>query len=182
MLKCRNCNKEFSTRVIIDGVERNLQRRKYCLKCSPFGGHNTQPLNHKRPVDIGFKKCPRCNIVKSGSEFYLRRKNRDFATYCKSCSLDETRERQIRYKTRCLEYKGGKCQQCGYKKCFSALEFHHKNPDEKDFSIAHTRYTVFNDITKRELDKCILLCSNCHREEHEKILKEKQIPIIQMEE
>lgn len=62
---------------------------------------------------------------------------------------------------------GGRCCICGYKKCTQALEFHHINPDEKDF---HFNKIV---ITKKswskicnELRKCVMLCANCHREIH----------------
>ena len=51
-----------------------------------------------------------------------------------------------------------------YDKCMSALEFHHLDPKEKDFSISTNIKSL--DLIKKELDKCILLCANCHREEH----------------
>lgn len=63
-----------------------------------------------------------------------------------------------------VEYKGGKCERCGYDKCIAALEFHHKNPKEKDFSIS-TNSLSFEKM-KLEVDKCELLCANCHREVH----------------
>jgi 5-methylcytosine-specific restriction endonuclease McrA len=62
-------------------------------------------------------------------------------------------------------YKGGKCQICGYDKCSAALEFHHVDPRTKDFTISQ-RMTTFEAI-RRELDKCVLLCANCHREVHD---------------
>ena len=63
-----------------------------------------------------------------------------------------------------VDYKGGKCEICGYNKCLEALEFHHKDPNEKDFSIANNFKSM--DKMKTEVDKCLLLCANCHREEH----------------
>jgi DNA-binding CsgD family transcriptional regulator len=63
-----------------------------------------------------------------------------------------------------IEYKGGKCIYCGYNKCIAALEFHHKDPKEKDFSIANNSYSF--EKMKNEVDKCELVCSNCHREIH----------------
>lgn len=63
-----------------------------------------------------------------------------------------------------IEYKGGKCQICGYNKCERALEFHHKNPDEKSFGLGAKGLTRSWEKTKIELDKCVLLCANCHRE------------------
>jgi len=70
-----------------------------------------------------------------------------------------------RMKEKLVEYKGGKCQLCGYHKCITALEFHHLNPNEKDFGIS--RYSNLKwDSVVSEVDKCIMVCSNCHREIH----------------
>lgn len=88
--------------------------------------------------------------------------------YCKDCNNDKVKQVRINRKVQCIEYKGGKCSQCGYKKCISALEFHHLNPLEKDFAISKSNRTSFKKL-KPELDKCILVCSNCHREIHEKL-------------
>jgi hypothetical protein len=72
-------------------------------------------------------------------------------------------------KERAVEYKGGKCVKCGYKKCISALDFHHLDPNKKDFSISQNMNMSWDKI-KKEIDKCILVCSNCHREIHEELL------------
>jgi hypothetical protein len=69
-------------------------------------------------------------------------------------------------KQKAVDYKGGACAVCGYDKCVDALEFHHLDPTEKDFGIGsggHTRRWV--DVVP-ELDKCVMLCANCHREVH----------------
>ena len=72
-----------------------------------------------------------------------------------------------RKKVELVEYKGGKCEKCGYSKCVNALEFHHLDPNEKDFGISGKTWSL--ERLKKEVDKCILLCSNCHREIHSKI-------------
>lgn len=64
-----------------------------------------------------------------------------------------------------IEYKGGECQICGYNKCPSALVFHHKSPKEKLFGLGHGNVYSW-ERTKKELDKCVLLCRNCHAELH----------------
>lgn len=69
-----------------------------------------------------------------------------------------------RTKEKLIEYKGGKCQVCGYNKCASALEFHHLDPSQKDFTISGGTKSFEN--LKPEVDKCILVCANCHREIH----------------
>lgn len=66
-----------------------------------------------------------------------------------------------------VEYKGGKCDECGYNKCIEALEFHHTDPKKKDFNVSSHSYS--SERMKNEADKCRLLCSNCHKEEHFKL-------------
>lgn len=87
---------------------------------------------------------------------------------CRKCAVDAVDKRRKAVKLKAIDYKGGKCQNeiCGYSKCPDAMEFHHLNPDEKDFSISYSGKTRSWDKVKCELDKCILLCSNCHREIH----------------
>lgn len=63
-------------------------------------------------------------------------------------------------------YLGGKCSCCGYNKSYSALDFHHINPEEKEFTIAKNTSLSWKKM-KAEIQKCILLCANCHREEHD---------------
>jgi hypothetical protein len=71
-------------------------------------------------------------------------------------------------KERAIEYKGGECIKCGYTKCNRALEFHHLDPNEKDFTFGYYKVLSWDKIIP-ELDKCILVCSNCHREIHDEI-------------
>lgn len=54
---------------------------------------------------------------------------------------------------------------CGYSKCKEALDFHHVNPNEKDFNISGSHSRSWEKI-ELELKKCVLLCANCHREIH----------------
>lgn len=65
-------------------------------------------------------------------------------------------------------YKGGKCCKCGYDKCVDALEFHHENPNEKEFKLGSGNTVSWQEY-KEEVLKCILVCSNCHKEIHSKI-------------
>ena len=83
------------------------------------------------------------------------------------------RRRKIRLMA--IEYGGGQCQICGYKKCNRALSFHHKDPSKKDFGLSTAGLTRSWEKTKVELDKCILVCANCHMEIHEKFLKNKEL-------
>lgn len=70
-----------------------------------------------------------------------------------------------RKKEEAIKAFGGKCQLCGYNKCMGAMDFHHIMGEKKvdpSFAIIQWKW----DRVKEELDKCILLCSNCHREIH----------------
>jgi hypothetical protein len=71
-------------------------------------------------------------------------------------------------KLKAVEYKGGKCEICGYDKCVRSLDFHHVNSSEKDFGISSGVCKSWIKI-KTELDKCILVCKNCHGEIHHNI-------------
>jgi len=75
-------------------------------------------------------------------------------------------KRRKKIRQMAVEYKGGRCEQCGYNRCIDALEFHHANSSGKDFSISEKGYTRSWSKVKEELDKCMLLCANCHRELH----------------
>lgn len=82
---------------------------------------------------------------------------------CKNNFYVTQNRRSIKLKA--LEYKGGKCSRCGYSKCQAALVFHHLYG--KDFGISKDGRTRGWEIVKKELDKCILVCANCHAEIHE---------------
>jgi len=155
---CKKCNNHFSFRVIVDGKNKILANRKYCLECSPFGQHNTRKIHN---TNIDKQKCI-CGICKN--EFVYIRSKGHRSDVCNSCIV--TRHRQ-RLKEKLVSYKGGKCECCGYDKCIGALHFHHKNPKEKDFTIGGKSISL--EKLKTEVDKCVLVCSNCHSEIHEEI-------------
>lgn len=75
----------------------------------------------------------------------------------------EATQRRLRLKQRAVDYMGGKCCLCDYDRCLAALEFHHEDPSQKDFAIS-TKLSW--EAIKAELDKTILVCSNCHKEIH----------------
>ncbi|MGE5279352.1 MAG: hypothetical protein ACM3L6_01225 [Deltaproteobacteria bacterium] len=76
------------------------------------------------------------------------------------------RKRRKKMREMAIKYKGGCCQNCGYDTCGDALEFHHRDSSRKDFSISAKGYTRSWAKVKEELEKCVLLCANCHREVH----------------
>lgn len=100
------------------------------------------------------KTCPNCNKSHKGKRI--------------KCSVCYQRDRRNGLKAKAVAYKGGACERCGYNKCMKALHFHHLDPSEKDFHITGSEYHSWEKVVK-ELNKCLLLCANCHYEEHEKI-------------
>lgn len=70
-----------------------------------------------------------------------------------------------------VQEHGGKCEKCGYNKCEAALQFHHLDPTKKEFGLSVRGLNRDIDILRKEAEKCILLCANCHAEEHERLPK-----------
>jgi hypothetical protein len=68
-----------------------------------------------------------------------------------------------------VEYKGGKCELCGYNRCIDAFEFHHNDSSKKNFGISEKGYTRSWKEVVKELESCLLLCANCHRELHARL-------------
>lgn len=121
----------------------------------------------------GEKCCPNCKETKKIHEFYKRRNDSAPSTYCIICTKLQTTNRMRKFKEKCVEYKGGKCDICGYDKYVGALEFHHENQKEKDFEISKLKSWTFDERIIKELDKCVILCSNCHKETHWNLYKER---------
>jgi hypothetical protein len=77
----------------------------------------------------------------------------------------KTNRQRTERKQWAIEYKGGKCARCGGVFHPAVYDFHHKDPTQKDFAPARAlRLSI--ERAKAELDKCDLLCSNCHRLTH----------------
>lgn len=165
MPTCLKCNADFPNWLVINGKKRNLCSRKFCLSCSPFGKHNRRNLSE---INSDGKVCSCCKRYKTFDKFYKPcGERKKVHSYCKQCQKEKTISRFREFKILCVNYKGGKCINCGYNKCYSALEFHHRNSIEKDFNISKVKNRTFNHVIKTELDKCDLVCANCHRECHE---------------
>ncbi|MCK9458534.1 MAG: HNH endonuclease [Proteobacteria bacterium] len=145
---CKLCKKKFPSKLKIDGKIRNLHNRKYCLECSPFGCGNTKKLEIQHiPLTTEEKR------------------KRDNEKY-KKWQRKARKNRKIELVKMC----GGACSECGYNRCMKALEFHHKNMDEKQeksFGFSSKGMLARWDKLIEEVKKCVLVCSNCHREIHD---------------
>lgn len=152
--KCAFCQKEFSSK---------NKRQIYCCRdCS--NKMNQQRIKERNEEKrLTGKKCLKCEKIFIPKKYGMTRR------YCFDCVPDGlSNGAQIRniIKKWGLEYLGSKCSRCGYNKCVTALEFHHKDGSEKEFGISDRDIVLDWIKIKQELDKCEVLCANCHREEH----------------
>lgn len=150
---CLKCGEKFKNHVIIDGAEKTLNKRKYCLKCSPFGARNTKRLHLPQRDENSKKQCPVC-----GRKFKWTKNN-----VCPTCRSFKRREQQ---RTKAIDCLGGKCTECSNTD-YDVLTFHHRNPKTKKFNLCQSWQKSWKTL-KKEIKKCDLLCANCHMKLHRK--------------
>lgn len=142
------------------GVEIPHANRSFCSrKC------NAQVLKRSLSKKIG---APAGKKWCSSHQEYLPIEafsERRTATVCKSCTIAQNSDRYKKTKLRGVSYLGGSCSRCGYSKCIAALGYHHKDPTTKAINWSSIRRATWEKL-KAELDKCELLCANCHAEVH----------------
>ena len=86
---------------------------------------------------------------------------------CRKCAVEAVQKRREKVKNMAVELFGRECHDCGLStKHNSVYDFHHKDPNQKDFGIATYGHTRSWERVKTELDKCVMLCANCHRIRH----------------
>ncbi len=99
------------------------------------------------------------------TEFAFREKGT--RTRCKKCASDAVSKRRRKVKQKAVEYCGRECADCGLESDIASLyDFHHKDPEEKDFAISARGHCRSWAKVQEELDKCVMLCANCHRIRH----------------
>lgn len=108
--------------------------------------------------------CSGCQKELNEDSAY-RKNAKKWQSRCRECFNVYCIERWKKRKIDAIQYKGGKCEACGYDRYYGALEFHHTDPNSKDADWNKMRLWSWDKI-KAELDKCKCLCANCHREEH----------------
>lgn len=141
---CQKCGISIPNRALVNGKIHVINKRKFCLACSPFGSHNTKPDDPSRASKKSLREDSRIAWRKSADR-----------------KLQQARE----LKQELVGLSGGGCGCCGYSRCLAALEFHHKDPSTKLFqlSIGNLRCKKRAEILA-EWSKCTLMCANCHRE------------------
>lgn len=122
------------------------------------------------------KVCNNCKHVFPLTEefFHIRKKARGKDVWwphneCKPCTRKKAIERGMRKEKRRRRHldrwkMSRGCEKCGYKEHACALDFHHKG-DDKEGGVAgmltHSHRNLINEVRK-----CVVLCANCHRVEH----------------
>lgn len=101
-----------------------------------------------------------CVCVLCNKEYQYSRSSRTTKEICSTCLVNRHR---WALKEHMKNYKGGSCQLCGYGDCLRSLDFHHMDPDQKEFHFGG-KHNYGWDRLRAELDKCVLLCRNCHGE------------------
>ena len=164
-------------------IPKNTSQKKYFFifwtKCKPFWGVRHKQFRnilHTFSGDVRMDKynnkfCIKCNAeITDENVSWKNKKAGSFRYICKSCYNEHNRKYFHENKNRNRDYvddflsKG--CCKCGESNTW-CLDAHHINPEEKDMNISILRKTLHSlDRIKAELDKCIVLCSNCHREFH----------------
>jgi hypothetical protein len=125
----------------------------------------------KAKIINGCKICTECKENKTVKEFYLRTDKKNYASKCKKCANKYYGNRIKDVKIKMIEYKGGECERCELKlkdSHYSVFDFHHLDPKTKDVKFDKIKFRKWEKI-KSEIDKCALLCSNCHRITHSEI-------------
>ena len=180
MPKCTKCENSFPNRITIENKVHNINKRKYCLDCSPFGLHNTKQLHIIIPLNTIF--CPKCKLYLPEIEFNWKIMNVKRQCNCKHCQCAYTKEHYKNnpqpYKNRArkrakvgaariLEYlKTHPCIDCGETDPV-VLEFDHL--ENKEFTLTSKRArSLKNESWLIEVAKCEIRCSNCHKKRHAK--------------
>lgn len=154
MIDCIYCNKKTSN-------------PKFCSRsCSASYNGKLYPKRKRT------KKCKICSTLITTEKTFCSKecysKGRSKRPITKPIGYERLKNFRASVKKQSVDYKGGKCERCGYNKCIKALEFHHLDPTKKDFRISSVSKSFKSIIY--ELDKCILVCANCHREIHDSVL------------
>lgn len=111
------------------------------------------------------KKCSLCKELKQSTEFYEKSDRKTGGHCCKKCFNNYCLDRWRKRKVEAIVYKGSCCERCKieYPKFDACIfDFHHKDPKQKDVSWNKLRLRSWDKIVL-ELDKCSLVCANCHR-------------------
>lgn len=142
---------------IAEELDRSVSTVRYWLQRYGF---RTEAVERRRSRNVSGPKYATFECHRHGTtEFVLE--NRGYYR-CKRCRAEAVAKRRRIVKQKLVEEAGGACTICGYAQVPAALQFHHIDPDGKEFHIAHRGHSRSLARCRKEIRKCILLCANCH--------------------
>jgi hypothetical protein len=154
--RCKYCGLETPWYEIYECHHENPEEKEY----------NISGLRHKDWDTVVVPELRKCILVCANCHSLLEsqiarlRPNRTRDQMYKYAKKDQ-------YKQRCVEYISGGCQICGLEtNDFSKYDFHHVIPYAKQFCISDLTCKDWDSIVRPELNKCALLCRNCHKSFH----------------
>jgi len=150
------CGNTIPWKITIDGKRRNLKNRTKCFECSPF--KSKRYIFGKEPGPLLTEEEKKEKNRQKHKTWYERKKKEYGGT-------NPVTEHRRRVKRKAIEYSGGKCIKCEYDSCNSSLAFHHVDPEQKEVELSDGRHRKW-ESAKKEIDKTILVCHNCHGEIH----------------
>jgi transposase len=145
-----------SIRKIAEDIGAGYSTIRYWLKRL---GLETERMAGKRVAAQQCSAGPRgegLSCPKHGRAAFFKRPNG------RKCRSDAVSERRRRLKRQLVEEAGGRCSICGFSNHPAALQFHHIDPETKEFHLAQYGHSRSIDRVRAEVEKCILLCANCH--------------------
>lgn len=153
-----------------------LSRSKIAQYKRDFGFVGLTPNSRKSSRESGEKQCNSCKKILNLTEFYSNGiSSTGLVKYKPACIKCENKQRTDNFSSKILSYlksqdKEYKCEECSYTGIWGSLDFHHIDPNNKEFNIGSSNKTIsdtlFNTTIVPELKKCKLLCPNCHRQKH----------------
>ena len=110
------------------------------------------------------------NCSKHGLTKFNRQKNgnKGYRDRCSKCAVESVTKKRRKNKREYVEYMGGECWLCTEDEPI-CLEFHHINSNNKSFGVSASGLTRARKTVLEELDKCAMLCANCHRKVERRI-------------
>lgn len=115
--------------------------------------------------------CTDCKIEISSINAYKKNDKNELNSRCKKCFNKYCAERWKKRKQIIIEERDGICYDCKCSFHYSIFEFHHLEPSQKEFNWS-TAKKLTEEKMRKELEKCVMLCANCHRLRHWKVDKE----------
>lgn len=141
---------KYPTNISIKELSNNLNKTIRAIQHKAARERLSKPrIPHNKPKDKNHRN-------KVDKKYYEKHKEKLY---------QQKKERLKNKKIELVKILGGKCSNCGYEKCMAALEFHHKG--NKEDAVARMIRNISKQKALKEIEKCILLCANCHRELHQ---------------